>query len=380
MILDFQFSIDYYLRIIELAIRDASRKLVYDRKRHLLDTWPVYKPLPEEYDANISTLQKALQELFASSSISYSISGRLLAVIEVRLREESLQTHWFYWIFRHNVYLQKKDIVEKLIMLKTLICFERERPLDKISKATSKVFAKKGNFSCWEDFSHEVQMMTPAPPLQDSVKGSLSADTESQDIIEALLTVFESHSSFLPISVELLDLFLAERAKSFQILSEHSYKLLHELQLLFISNYEDFQTIVTGIVSTSLSDSLANPIVGHQLLSPQGKIVAQFWQDSLKNSPRDVALSQSFLSEVVRRVVVKSSSLQGGVTPEQIGNIYSVRDRSLSLWTKMMRMLLTRWLLDFDREVFSMLRRSIDYYNPQPSFFRQILRCLKRNL
>lgn len=59
------------------------------KKRHLLEAWPIDKSLSERYDTRTVTLQKALQLLFSSFAVPYSVLGRLLAIIDVRLREES---------------------------------------------------------------------------------------------------------------------------------------------------------------------------------------------------------------------------------------------------------------------------------------------------
>lgn len=369
MLLDFQFSLNYYLRVIELVIRDASRILVYDKKRHLLEAWPIDKSLSERYDTRAVTLQKALQLLFSSFAVPYSVLVRLLAIIDVRLREESRHIGVFCRIFRPEVYKKKNATIEKLLTLRTWMHLERQRPLEKISQATCKVFSRKGNFSSWEDFSHEVQADAPSTStaVQEVARENLSLEAGVQMVMEALLTVLESQATFPLLSLELLELFLAERAQPLLPLSDPSFQFLHNLELLFISNRGDFQTLIMEMISPS------NDILDQQLLSPQGKALAQFWQNSLE--PRDLALIQGFLSEVVRKVVTRAlASLKDTITPEHIGNIYSIRDSSLSLWIKMMRILLARWLLDFDQEVFSKLKHSIEYYRPRSSWRHKLLK------
>lgn len=64
MMLDLRFSTDYYLRVIELAIRDESRILVYNKKQRLLETWPINTALSSDQDAMKETIQKVNSRAF----------------------------------------------------------------------------------------------------------------------------------------------------------------------------------------------------------------------------------------------------------------------------------------------------------------------------
>nr|CRI42795.1 Uncharacterized protein CPn_0675/CP_0072/CPj0675/CpB0702 [Chlamydia pneumoniae] len=382
MILDFQFSIGYYLRVLELAIRDGTRILAYDRKRLLLDAWPVNDPLPTNYDTSVSTIRQVIHELFSWSAISYSISSRLLAIIELRLHEEKPQTGWLYRLFFPSKYHIKKAIVDKLCMFKSLILFESKRPVDKIVQAANKVFSKgKSNFSSWEDFTHEVTVSEVQTPLAGEVQGRLAADASLQMIIEALTTLLEGHTAYLPLSLELLNQFIGEKAQPLKTLSEKSYVLLRELIQLFSLSAEDFQTIIMSIISDSLSEVLANSLIGNQPLTFHGKTFVGLWQETALASPEDSKLALGFLAEVLRKVIVEKKlhvSKSDNTTPEEVGNIYSIRDQNPALWDKMITMLLMRWLLDYDRDIGIALRKAAEYYNPHPSFWRQFLRLWQR--
>ena len=61
MMLDLRFSVDYYLRVLELAIRDESRILVYDQKQLLLEAWPRHQPVSVAQDASLTTIKQAIQ-------------------------------------------------------------------------------------------------------------------------------------------------------------------------------------------------------------------------------------------------------------------------------------------------------------------------------
>ncbi|WP_348663590.1 hypothetical protein [Chlamydia vaughanii] len=383
MMLDLRFSIDYYLRVVELAIRDGSRILVYNKKQFLLEAWPANLPLSDEQDALKATVQQAIQEIFSRSVISYSVSGRLLSIIEMRLRQESPQTRPIYRIFFRETFLRKKAIVNKLLTLKNIIFLERQKPLNKISHVASSVFTKeKNNFSSWEDFTHDIKIPKENIEISSSVKEGMAAESSSQVIMEALMTFLENRSAYLPLSLELLDQFLSEKVSALQTLSARNLQLLSELKDLYSYSREDFQAVIGGILTDSLPEILVNSLVGSQILTTQGKAMVHEWQESSAQFPQDIALSQGFLAEILRRILSEDLktlvATTNDATPEQIGSMYSIRDTSPNLWMKMMRILLMRWLLDCDDKVYSLLKKSINYYTPHPTFWQQIVCMFKK--
>lgn len=383
MMLDLRFSTDYYLRVLELAIRDESRILVYNKKHHLLETWPIHTALSPDQDAMKETIQKVIQELFSRSVISYALSGRLLSVIDMRLRQELPYTRILYKIFRKDTFTRKMSVIQKLLKLKNIIFLERQRPLNKVSNVASSVFAKeKTNFSSWEDFTHDVEIHAESADAHLSVKEIITAESSSQVIMEALMTFLESQATYLPLSLELLDQFVAEKAIPLQTLSEKSFALLSELKNLYTLSREDFQAVIGGVITNSLSAMLTNSLVGSLLFTPQGKAMVNAWQEVAEFSPKEANAAQGFLAEILRRIISEdlktAAAIVNEATPEQIGRMYSIRDCSPGLWLKMLQMLLMRWLLDFDEKVYSLLKKSINYYTPERSFWQQILCIFKK--
>ncbi|ASD30257.1 hypothetical protein [Chlamydia abortus] len=383
MMLDLRFSTDYYLRVLELAIRDESRILVYNKKHHLLETWPIHTVLSPDQDAMKETIQKVIQELFSRSVISYALSGRLLSIIDMRLRQELPYTRILYKIFRKDTFTRKTSVIQKLLKLKNIIFLERQRPLNKVSNVASSVFAKeKTNFSSWEDFTHDVEIHAESADAHLSVKEIITAESSSQVIMEALMTFLESQAMYLPLSLELLDQFVAEKAIPLQTLSEKSFALLSELKNLYTLSREDFQAVIGGVITNSLSAMLTNSLVGSLLFTPQGKAMVNTWQEVAEFSPKEANAAQGFLAEILRRIISEdlktAAAIVNEATPEQIGRMYSIRDYSPGLWLKMLQMLLMRWLLDFDEKVYSLLKKSINYYTPEPSFWQQILCIFKK--
>ncbi|CAG9046269.1 hypothetical protein NVRI1_00623 [Chlamydia abortus] len=383
MMLDLRFSTDYYLRVLELAIRDESRILVYNKKHHLLETWPIHTALSPDQDAMKETIQKVIQELFSRSVISYALSGRLLSVIDMRLRQELPYTRILYKIFRKDTFTRKTSVIQKLLKLKNIIFLERQRPLNKVSNVASSVFAKeKTNFSSWEDFTHDVEIHAESADAHLSVKEIITAESSSQVIMEALMTFLESQATYLPLSLELLDQFVAEKAIPLQTLSEKSFALLSELKNLYTLSREDFQAVIGGVITNSLSAMLTNSLVGSLLFTPQGKAMVNAWQEVAEFSPKEANAAQGFLAEILRRIISEdlktAAAIVNEATPEQIGRMYSIRDCSPGLWLKMLQMLLMRWLLDFDKKVYSLLKKSINYYTPERSFWQQILCIFKK--
>ncbi|WP_139414064.1 hypothetical protein [Chlamydia abortus] len=383
MMLDLRFSTDYYLRVLELAIRDESRILVYNKKHHLLETWPIHTALSPDQDAMKETIQKVIQELFSRSVISYALSGRLLSIIDMRLRQELPYTRILYKIFRKDTFTRKTSVIQKLLKLKNIIFLERQRPLNKVYNVASSVFAKeKTNFSSWEDFTHDVEIHSESIDAHLSVKEIITPESSSQVIMEALMTFLESQATYLPLSLELLDQFVAEKAIPLQTLSERSFALLSELKNLYTISREDFQVVICGVITNSLSAVLTNSLVGSLLFTPQGKAMVNTWQEVSEFCPKEANAAQGFLAEILRRIISEdlrtAAAIVNEATPEQIGRMYSIRDCSPGLWLKMLQMLLMRWLLDFDEKVYSLLKTSINYYTPEPSFWQQILCIFKK--
>ncbi|EPP36291.1 hypothetical protein CP10743SC13_0208 [Chlamydia psittaci 10_743_SC13] len=383
MMLDLRFSVDYYLRVIELAIRDESRILIYDKKQLLLEAWPRNHALFSDQDSSFSTIEQAIQEVFSRTAIPYSISRRLLSIIDVCLRQEKPYTRIFYRLFRRETYENKKAVVSKLLALKKILFFEYHRPVKKISIAADKALSKvKTNFSSWEDFSHDVTLPKTAVKTHVSVQENLAVESSSQVLMDALMAFLETRSGYQPLSLELLEQFISEKSIPLQILSEKNYYFLSQLKDLFLNSREDFQAIIGGILTDSLTDVLTNSLVGSQILTSQGKTWVHAWQEFSRHSPQDSVKSRGFLAEILRCLLAEALNTfiasTYDITPEQIGNLYSIRDVNPLLWNKMIRILLMRWLLDYDDKVYSLLRKNINYYTPHPTWRQYVIRLFKK--
>lgn len=372
MLLDWRFSADYYLRIIELAIRDGSRVLIYNKEQHSLEAWPAGQALSANQDGGIATLHRVTQELFSHSTIAYSISSRLLSIIDLRIRQEQRSTGLFTRLFSRRQFAARQRTIHKLQSLKNIIFFERQRPVNKVSSLAASVLQKEPTmFSSWEEFSYQVSVSPEETvPTTRIAQESISSDATSQMIIEALLAFLENQTTYLPLSLELLNQFLAEKTIQQGILSPKIFSLVQELQNLFLSSHEDFQTLLSRVLTDPLISAPA------ELFSAQGKAQAQAWIDAINKNPQDLIFAQAFLARVVRAIVNKGLKAVGDdeqeASPEQIGSIYSIRDRSPSLWTKMIHILLLRWLLDFDQEVFYALKKELRKHMPRQSFFDKL--------
>lgn len=388
MMLDLRFSVDYYLRVLELAIRDESRILVYDQKQLLLEAWPRYQPVSVAQDASLATIKQAIQEIFSRTAISYSVSGRLLSIIDMRLRQERSYTRLFYWLFRRETYESKKAVVQKLLSLKEILFLEYHRLIRKISISADRALTKaKTNFSSWEDFSHEVTLPTTEIQTPTSiVQESLAAESSSQVLMDALMTLLETRSGHHPLSLELLEQFISEKSTPLHILSEKNYYFLSQLKNVYLRSREDFQAIIVGMLTNSLTEVLTNSLVGSQILTAQGKTWVHAWQEFTEHSPQESAMSKGFLAEILRYLLAEdiqtcaATSTTYDATPEQIGNLYSIRDVDPILWSKMIRLLLMRWLLDYDNKVYSLLKKSINSSTPHPTWWQSIIRKVKKYL
>lgn len=374
MLLNWKFSTDYYLRVVELAIRDGTRILVYNRKQSMLDTWLQNDPLLKEHENKPEILQQVLEELFSHSNITHSITSRLLAIIDIRLRQETPKVNWLYKIFFPNIFAVKTRIVQKLLVLKEIIFLERQRPLERIFHVAHTMLNRRAqSFSSWEDFSHNLTIPLSDSITLDTASRYIAIDASSQLIVDALLSFLENQSMDSAISLELLDQFLSEKIQPVNKLSEKNYRTLIKIKELFIGCREDFQTIVGGIIAGVLSEVLESSLVGVEILSPRGRTFVQEWEEDCKKASCDVVLIQSLLAEAVRHIVsrnLKNISERGhNPTPEQIGSIYSIRDRSAQLWVKMMHVLLMRWLLDFDSDVYTFLKRYTTKHAPETDFW-----------
>lgn len=377
MWLDARFSPDYYLRVIELAIRDRSRMLVYDEERKTLEALSVRSQTVQEID--LQMMQNIVREVFSRQHSYYSISARFLSIIDTRLREETPRMDWFRRWFFTDSFKNNQLIVKRLSDLKAIIMQERQLPATKVAHiAESTLKRKNTNFSSWEDFSHQIRVNPPTSDttLLDTMRQRVDSDKVMYDLMDAMTTFLKSQGSYQPLSLELLDQFLLESTSPYDILSDEVYDFLMNLKQLFSWSHEDFQAIVSGILTHSLEEVLMNALGESQIFSPQGKALIYKWRESTHIQP----IITGFLSETVHGVV--KNHLQEVLhhhreaLPEYVATVYSIRDHQPALWLKMMRSLLIYWLLDFDDKVHHALEKQLLVNAPHPTFWQQCLAYL----
>ena len=378
MLLDSRFPSDYYLRILELVIRDSSCKLVYNRRLHMLEALPLEQKLSVDQEGESSILREVISELLAHSGESYAISARLLAVIDIYLKQEQPSNSLFARIFRKKERARKKRIVNKLLLLKSILFFERQRPVKKVSAVADSILRKsRGNFSSWEDFTHDVQAHKSGAEedVPNSLRGRVEEDAASQMIVEVLLAFLDNQDMYLSVSFEILRNFLEEKVLSKRSLSPRSHDAINKIKDLYLVSPEDFQTFVGGVITESLFQTEDQLIVGCEIFSQEGKALFDSWQSITQKYPYDMLYTQAFLADVVLHVVQHHIRLNAKVkptSPEQVGSLYSIRDHSPRAWARMMRVLLMRWLLDYHFDVYAHLKEEILRCPPRPPFWQMI--------
>ena len=378
MLLDSRFPSDYYLRILELVIRDSSCKLVYNRRLHMLEALPLEQKLSVDQEGESSILREVISELLAHSGESYAISARLLAVIDIYLKQEQPSNSLFARIFRKKERARKKRIVNKLLLLKSILFFERQRPVKKVSAVADSILRKsRGNFSSWEDFTHDVQAHKSGAEedVPNSLRGRVEEDAASQMIVEVLLAFLDNQDMYLSVSFEILRNFLEEKVLSKRSLSPRSHDAINKIKDLYLLSPEDFQTFVGGVITESLFQTEDQLIVGCEIFSQEGKALFDSWQSITQKYPHDMLYTQAFLADVVLHVVQHHIRLNAKVkptSPEQVGSLYSIRDHSPRAWARMMRVLLMRWLLDYHFDVYAHLKEEILRCPPRPPFWQMI--------
>ena len=378
MLLDSRFPSDYYLRILELVIRDSSCKLVYNRRLHMLEALPLEQKLSVDQEGESSILREVISELLAHSGESYAISARLLAVIDIYLKQEQPSNSLFARIFRKKERARKKRIVNKLLLLKSILFFERQRPVKKVSAVADSILRKsRGNFSSWEDFTHDVQAHKSGAEedVPNSLRGRVEEDAASQMIVEVLLAFLDNQDMYLSVSFEILRNFLEEKVLSKRSLSPRSHDAINKIKDLYLVSSEDFQTFVGGVITESLFQTEDQLIVGCEIFSQEGKALFDSWQSITQKYPHDMLYTQAFLADVVLHVVQHHIRLNAKVkptSPEQVGSLYSIRDHSPRAWARMMRVLLMRWLLDYHFDVYAHLKEEILRCPPRPPFWQMI--------
>ena len=376
MLLDSRFPSDYYLRILELVIRDSSCKLVYNRRLHMLEALPLEQKLSVDQEGESSILREVISELLAHSGESYAISARLLAVIDIYLKQEQPSNSLFARIFRKKERARKKRIVNKLLLLKSILFFERQRPVKKVSAVADSILRKsRGNFSSWEDFTHDVQAHKSGAEedVPNSLRGRVEEDAASQMIVEVLLAFLDNQDMYLSVSFEILRNFLEEKVLSKRSLSPRSHDAINKIKDLYLVSPEDFQTFVGGVITESLFQTEDQLIVGCEIFSQEGKALFDSWQSITQKYPHDMLYTQAFLADVVLHVVQHHIRLNAKVkptSPEQVGSLYSIRDHSPRAWARMMRVLLMRWLLDYHFDVYAHLKEEILRCPPRPPFWQ----------
>ena len=378
MLLDSRFPSDYYLRILELVIRDSSCKLVYNRRLHMLEALPLEQKLSVDQEGESSILREVISELLAHSGESYAISARLLAVIDIYLKQEQPSNSLFARIFRKKERARKKRIVNKLLLLKSILFFERQRPVKKVSAVADSILRKsRGNFSSWEDFTHDVQAHKSGAEedVPNSLRGRVEEDAASQMIVEVLLAFLDNQDMYLSVSFEILRNFLEEKVLSKRSLSPRSHDAINKIKDLYLVSPEDFQTFVGGVITESLFQTEDQLIVGCEIFSQEGKALFDSWQSITQKYPHDMLYTQAFLADVVLHVVQHHIRLNAKVkptSPEQVGSLYSIRVHSPRAWARMMRVLLMRWLLDYHFDVYAHLKEEILRCPPRPPFWQMI--------
>lgn len=378
MLLDSRFPTDYYLRILELAIRDSSCKLVYNRRIRMLETLPLDQKLSADQEEESSILREVISELLAHSGESYAISARLLAVIDIYLKQEQPSTSFFARVFRKKERVRKRQIIDKLLLLKSILFFERQRPVKKVASVADSILRKsKGNFSSWEDFTHDVQSQKSGTEeeVPDSLRGRVEEDAASQMIVEVLLSFLDNQDMYLSVSFEILRNFLEEKVLSKRSLSPRSHDAVKKMKDLYLVSPEDFQTFVGGVITESLFQEEDQLVVGCVIFSQEGQELFDSWKGITKKYPHDMLYTQAFLAEVVLHVVQHHIHLNAKVkptSPEQVGSLYSIRDHSPRAWARMMRVLLMRWLLDYHFDVYAHLKEEILRCPPRPPFWQMI--------
>ncbi|MBQ8498808.1 hypothetical protein [Chlamydia sp.] len=376
MLLDSRFPTDYYLRILELVIRDPSCRLVYNRQLRMLEAVPFEQKLSSNQEGDSSILREVISELLAHSGESYAISARLLAIIDIYLKQAQPSNSFFARVFRKKERARKRRIANKLLCLKSILFFERQRPVKKVASVAGSILHKpKGNFSSWEDFTHDVQPQksNAEEGALDSLRDRVEEDAASQTIVEVLLAFLDDQDMYLSVSFEILRYFLEEKVLSKRSLSPRSHNAIRQIKDLYLVSPEDFQTFIGGIITESLFEEEDQLVVGCVIFSQEGKKLFESWKGVTQKYPHDMLYTQAFLAEVVLHVVQHHIHLNAKVkptSPEQVGSLYSIRDHSPRAWARMMRVLLMRWLLDYHFDVYAYLKEEILRCPPRQPFWQ----------
>lgn len=371
MWLDVRFSPEYYLRVIELAIRDRSRVLVYDEGKKTLEALPIRSQDIQEISPSI--MQNLIREVFSRQQSYYSISARFLSIIDTRLREETPRIVFFRKIFFSKVFKHNQLVVQRLSNLKAIIMQERQLPATKVAHLAEETLQKRHtNFSSWEDFSHQIRATSLTnPPMLEMMRQRINSEKVMSDLMDAMTTFLKSQGSYQPLSLELLDQFLLESSESQEVLSDEVYNFLLEVQQLYEWSPEDFQAVLTGILTHSLEEVLMNALGESQMFSPQGKSLIYKWGEIVQSHPVIINFLSNTVHTVVKEHLQEVLHNHREALPEYVATVYSIRDLQPALWLKMMRSLLIYWLLDFDDKVHRALEKQLLMNAPHPTLWQQ---------
>ncbi|WP_213358136.1 hypothetical protein [Chlamydiifrater phoenicopteri] len=132
--LDFTFSTDYYLRMIELSIRECGSDLVYNKKLQQLEAIADKEHFSESLVWDDLTLISALNKLIGHDNRAYLGFIRLLGVID-RLVEEEKRKHRSWLSRLTNSCSENEVITKKLLRIKTLLLAGLQESQSKIMSA-----------------------------------------------------------------------------------------------------------------------------------------------------------------------------------------------------------------------------------------------------
>lgn len=337
--LDPRFSTEYHVRVLELAIRDSSYALVYN------DTLSLLEISAHKEGSSPRVIRKVIRELFSKIPTPYSVLGRLLALIEMRMQERRPLLS-FLPGFR-----ERREI-RGLQGLKRILLHEQRRRDRKMTRAVRAALLHAQQKSSEE--SPPYMGLVSSDVGGGSARESITADRGSYTIIEALMSLVDRQEGSVFMHLEVLDAFLS--ALSTPV--EGGQHPMDRLIDLYFWSREDFQIVIASVLTCSLEELLNHSLVGAQLLTPQGKRLAHDWLRLSSHHPDEYLHIRSVLIELLRHIVAQERlRVKGSSTPEQIGVFYRIRDLHPGLWMKMMRSLLIHWLADRDDRVYLTLKR-----------------------
>lgn len=346
MFLDFDLPVDYYLRVIELAILDNGKHLIYnekDKQLDLLDRRDRYS-INNQIDKN--SLDKAIHDLFSHLKAPYLEASRLLQIIDQKISHYSLWHRLRLYIFSKDGYQQLMVVLDKLHLIKHIIEHEKKSSFHRMHSMTTKCIdsSSRNIFSTLNDYnlSKESIDKDTSPVINQLQKPLIGNERDIQILMQSIVVLLEREHDTLLYS-EVIKQFLIEIEEV--DINDHNNcsTLLVLLQKLSQDDSQDFQLVISDIIMDErrvLEEALK------LVQSALAKDILVLWFQRLEHDIQIRSYIRGKVAKSLLKVIEKNydAMTNSSILMSYVRTFYNLQLQNRDLWLRFMSLLLKQWL------------------------------------